>query len=56
MIIVDVLGEEIRDHTQSAGSTYYREPLDVVIGFIDDEGDFLTYYLDSRKLRRAPAP
>lgn len=49
-IVVEVLDEPIVDAVASAGSPYFREPLDLVLGcFID--GDFLIFYYDSRRMQ-----
>ena len=49
---MEVLETTIYDDEQRAGSTYFREPLDIVIGLLDDEdGDFITFYFDSRRLQ-----
>lgn len=48
-IVMEVLPEPVFDKELSSGSAYFREKLDVVIGFIDDDNDFVTYYFDSRR-------
>ena len=32
-----------------ASTPYYREPLDVVLGLTDEDGDFLCFHFDSRR-------
>jgi len=32
-----------------SGSPYFREPLDIVLGFLNGDGDFITYHFDSRR-------
>lgn len=49
MVVVEVLAEFTRDAEHGPGSMYYREPLDLVLGFIDDDGDFCTLHYDSRR-------
>ena len=50
-IVVEVLSEPRVDNTKSAGSPYYDEPLDLRLGFIDDQGDFVILLFDSRRFR-----
>ncbi len=50
-IVVQVLAEPILDEVENAGHTYWREPLDVVLGMLDPEGDMLTWHYDSRRFR-----
>lgn len=35
---------------ESAGNPYFREPLDIIIGAFDSDGDFIELHLDSRRL------
>ncbi|MEN8217957.1 MAG: hypothetical protein ABFS56_16630 [Pseudomonadota bacterium] len=32
-----------------SGSPYFREPLDIVLAIINDDGDFLTFYYEKRR-------
>jgi hypothetical protein len=48
-VVVNVLPEPVMDTGNDSGSPYFREPLDIVIGFLDGEGDFITYHFDSRR-------
>lgn len=48
-IVVEVLSPPIIDATFDSGSTYFREPLGIIIGFIDEDGDFMTYHVDARR-------
>jgi hypothetical protein len=34
---------------EEAGSPYYREPLDIILGVFDDEDEFLMFYYDKRR-------
>ena len=54
--VVDVLDPPVRRQDQDeAGSTYFREPLDLVLGLIWNSGagrgDFLTFHVDSRRFQ-----
>jgi len=48
-VVVSVLAEPVMDAGNDSGSPYYREPLDIVLGFVDGDGDFITYHFDSRR-------
>lgn len=49
VIVLDVLDKPIYGENKEPGSTYFNEPLNLVIGILDDDGDFLYYYVDSRR-------
>jgi len=52
-IVLEVLPEPIFDSEKDSSCTYFREPLDIVLGlFLDSgphRGDFLSWYFDSRR-------
>jgi len=48
-IVVKVLAEPIIQGEHDPGSTYFLEPLDIILGVIDSDGVFLTFYHDSRR-------
>jgi hypothetical protein len=52
-VVVSVLEEPVLDNDTESGSTYYREPQDIVLGVIWDKepgrGDFVTFHFDSRR-------
>ena len=51
-IVVEVLDEPIVDTENSAGSAYFREPLDLILGtFIN--GYFAVFHYDSRRMQPA---
>ncbi len=54
-VILEVLAEPVMDQEPDAGSHYFREPLDVVLGMFIDEGPhrgvFLNWYFDSRRFQ-----
>ncbi len=43
-----MLLEPIFDSEEGTGSAYFREPLDIVLGVLE-EGSFLCLYFDSRR-------
>lgn len=50
-IVVEQLSTPILDHETEAGMTYYREPLDLLLGILHREGDFLVFHFDSRRFQ-----
>lgn len=52
-VVLEVLPEPIFDSEKDSACTYFREPLDVVLGlFLDSgphRGDFLSWHFDSRR-------
>lgn len=51
MIVLSVLDVPIFDGEANSGSLYFREPLDIITGRIDSNGDFFNLYYDSRRLK-----
>lgn len=51
LIVMEVLPEPLFDTSNNGGSPYFREPLDIILGCYDKDGDFLTYYFDSRRFQ-----
>lgn len=55
-VVLEVLATPVLDPHGEAGSTYFRDPLDLVLGFIWDDGEvrgeFLTFHYDSRRMQR----
>lgn len=50
-VVVEVLSEPVYDQKDlSAGTPMFREPLDIVVGYFDNE-DFMLFHLDSRRLQ-----
>jgi hypothetical protein len=50
-VVVDVIDPPVFDQDNNCGTPYFREPLDVVLGALDNDGDFLTYHFDSRRFQ-----
>lgn len=50
-IVVDILSKPVYDESEkTAGSAYWREPLDIVLGILEKEGqDFILFHFDSRR-------
>jgi hypothetical protein len=54
-IVIEVLDEPVLDKGEESGSTYYREPHDLILGVLWDRdpgrGDFVTFHFDSRRFQ-----
>jgi hypothetical protein len=48
-IVIQVLAEPIYDNELQSGSTYFHEPLDLILGVVDKDGDFLIFHFDKRR-------
>jgi len=48
-VVVSVLPTPVTDANVDSGSPYFLEPLDIVLGFVGGDGDFITYHFDSRR-------
>lgn len=52
-IVLEVLSTPIYDSEKDSGCTYFREPLDIVLGIFLDagphRGDFLSWHFDCRR-------
>ena len=49
MIVVQVLEQPIIDTSFDSGSVYFRERLDIILGFLDADDDFCMIHYDSRR-------
>lgn len=52
-IITEIIDPPIFDQDKDSGSPYFREPLDLIIAFLDEDNDFITLHVDSRRLTSA---
>jgi len=49
-VVVQLLENPLIDRVgEDAGSPYYREPLDIILGLFDDDDEFLMFYYDKRR-------
>ena len=55
-IVVENFSVPFYDEGETTGSSYFREPLDIRLGVIDDSGDFITYVYDSRRFESFSSP
>lgn len=54
-IVVQVLPETLHNTPETgAGSAYFREPLDLLIGVIDGDKELVIYHVDSRRFEPYP--
>ena len=49
MVVVEVLEPPIIDTKFDSGSVYFRERLDLVLGFVDEDDEFYMLHYDSRR-------
>lgn len=47
-VVVEALPEAILNGQESAGTPYFREPLDIILG-TGEEGNFICFHFDSRR-------
>lgn len=50
-VVIGVLPEPVLDTERESGSTYFREPLDLLLGVYAERGDFLVWHYDSRRFQ-----
>jgi len=55
-VVVEVLETPLRDTSKSFGSAHAAESYDIIIGIIDSDGDFMTYFAESRRYQPALIP
>ncbi len=51
MIVLEILENPIFDKEEGPNSSYYNEPLDIILGIIDEEDEFISLHFDSRKIQ-----
>ena len=51
-IVIEKLQYPIFDESQNAGSQYIHEPLDLRVGFLDDNNQFVIYFYDSHRFEK----
>jgi len=52
-VVVEMLPAPITDEDKSASGSYFMEPLDMKIGLVDSDGDFVIFHYDSRRFTKA---
>ncbi len=48
-MVVDILNTPLIDETKNSATVYFKEPLDIVLGLITEENDFITFHYDKRR-------
>jgi hypothetical protein len=49
-IVMQVLDTPLKDQNkQDSGRPYFNEPLDLILGLIDEDGEFVVYHYDKRR-------
>ena len=52
-IVVETIDPPLLDTEDRTGSSYYKEPLDIKLGVITDDGTFRVYHYDSSRFMPA---
>lgn len=50
LIVLELLEKPLFDKDEGPDSPYFNEPLDIVLGLIADEGEFISFYYDRRRV------
>lgn len=53
LVVTQVLPEPVLDTEGKPGNPYFREPLDIKVGHLDEDGDLIESHVDSRRFRLA---
>lgn len=53
-VVVEIIDPPVFDAKKGAGAQYFMEPLDLKLGVLDEDGDFIVYHFDSRRFALAP--
>jgi hypothetical protein len=49
-----VLPQALIDEEKGTGSPYFHEPLDIVLGVLGENGEFILFHHDSRRFEPFP--
>jgi hypothetical protein len=53
-IVWEVLSEPLVEPSEEAGSAYFREPLNIVLGLMSAEDEFILFHFDKRRFEPFP--
>jgi len=53
-VVIQQLDEPIIQGERDSGSPYFREPLDLKLGVLDDDGDLMVFHYDKQRFERVP--
>ncbi len=51
-VVLQILETPVFDPAADSGGPYFREPLDLVLGILDEDGDFVACHFDSRRFTK----
>jgi len=49
VMVIQELEEPIIQSERDSGTPYFREPLDLILGVLDQDGDLMLYHYDKRR-------
>jgi len=52
-VVVETLPSPVTDEDKSSSGSYFLEPLDIKLGMVDEDGDFVIFHFDSRRFTKA---
>ncbi len=50
-VVMEVMKEPVLDHTEEAGSPYFREPIGLLLGVLMEGTDFWVWHFDARRFQ-----
>jgi hypothetical protein len=50
-VVIEILEKPFYDEENGSGTPYFREPMNLVLGMADDDGEFIIYHYDARRFR-----
>lgn len=50
-VVIEVLPEAVAGTSDESGSTYFREPLDIILGNCNADGELVVFHYDSRRFQ-----
>lgn len=51
-VVVEMLPVPVTDEDKGSSGSYFLEPLDMKLGMVDEDGDFVIFHYDSRRFRK----
>jgi hypothetical protein len=52
-MVIQQLEKPVVESERDSGSPYFNEPLDLVLGVLDDDGDLMVFHYDKRRFELA---
>lgn len=52
-MVIQQLEKPVIESERDSGSPYFNEPLDLVLGVLDDDGDLMVFHYDKRRFELA---